>query len=463
MMNSTFKQQYSVKILGRTLGLSWQNILLCLIAVAIVLRIGVSFLHGNTVSELPGIHDQISYDRLAIRVLNGYGFSFAEQHWPMTRAGEPTAHWSFLYTLYLTGLYALFGSQPLIARLFQAAIVGGIQTYLVYRIGEKTFSKNVGLVSAAITAFYIYFIYYSGALMTEPFYITAILSSLFFALQTAESKNRSQDARLGFALGISIAIAVLLRQVFLLFLPFLYLWIWLARSRRGLGIPVVSTVLSLLILVLSILPISLYNQSRFGRFVLLNTNSGYAFFWGNHPIYGTHFISILPEEMGSYQSLIPEEIRTLDEAALDQELLKRGLQFVIDDPRRYILLSLSRIPAYFMFWPSSDSSLISNVSRVASFGIMLPFMIYGLFLAAKYTRDRPGKFLLNLLSSFEGLLILFAFVYTGVHLSTWALIRYRLPVDAVLIPFAALSLSQLFHLKPDIARTTGRDPALPEK
>jgi hypothetical protein len=40
---------------------------------------------------------------------------------------------------------------------------------------------------------------------------------------------------------------------------------------------------------------------------------------------------------------------------------------------------------------------------------------------------------------------LLGFIYTAIPLLTWALIRYRLPVDAVLIPFAAFLLSDLFH------------------
>jgi len=401
-----------------------------------VLRLVSAFLQGNEVTELPGIYDQVSYDRLASRVVAGYGFSFAENHWPMTRAGEPTAHWSFIYTLYLAAIYALFGHQPVVARLLQAVIVGGLQTYLTYLIGEKAFSRAVGLIAAGISAFYIYFIYYGGALMTEPFYITAILCSLFLAMRIAETDDRGQNIKLGMGLGIAIAITIILRQVFLLFIPFMFLWIWITRLRLRLSLPVVSTILSLGLVVLSVLPISLYNQHRFGRFVLLNTNSGYAFFWGNHPIYGTHFIPILPSE--TYQSLIPEELRNLDEAALDQALLQRGLQFVFDDPKRYLLLSLSRIPAYFVFWPSSDSGLLSNISRVSSFGVMFPFMLYGLFLSVR------KKQLLNLLISPSGLLILFIGIYAAVHLLTWALIRYRLPIDAVLIPFAAFSWLHIF-------------------
>lgn len=441
---NTQVSQYSIRVFDKNYTFSWQIVLLLIGIIAILARLLSAFYQGNTVTILPGIYDQVSYDSLARRVVDGYGFSFAENHWPMTQAGEPTAHWSFLYTLYLAVLYFLFGPQPLIPRLVQSVIVGGLQTYIIYLIGEKMFSKSVGLIAAGIIAFYIYFIYYSGALMTEPFYITAILYSLLVAIQLSENKSKHTDIKLGIFLGIALGITVLLRQVFLLFIPFLFLWIWMARFKRGFRLPLVSTVLALALLLLCIVPVTLYNQSRFGRFVLLNTNSGFAFFWGNHPIYGTHFLPILPEELGTYQDLVPVEIRHLDEAALDQELLRRGLQFVIDDPKRYILLSLSRIPAYFTFWPSSGSGIISNLSRVGSFGIMLPFMLYGLFLAIKRTVSEKGNPIINLIISPTGLLLLFTIIYSSIHLLTWALIRYRLPVDAALIPFAGLAIYDLY-------------------
>ena len=435
--------QYSIRLFRRSHAVSVQNILLAISAIAIVLRVASAFLQGNNITELPGIYDQISYDSLASRVVDGYGFSFAENHWPLTRAGEPTAHWSFLYTLYLAGIYTLFGHQPLIARVLQAVIVGGVQIYLIYFIAERTFSKTVGLIASGLTAFYIYFIYYDGSLMTEPFYIVAILWSLFLAIRLAETEDYKQNIRSGIGLGIAVGITILLRQVFLLFIPFLFLWIWIARLNRSRSLPVVSTILSLSLIVVCVLPISLYNKSRFGRFVLLNTNSGYAFFWGNHPMYGTQFIPILPSE--TYLALIPEDLRNLDEAALDQELLRRGIQFIVDDPKRYIFLSLSRIPDYFMFWPSSQSSLISNISRVASFGIMLPFILYGLFINLRKKWMGMGNHLVNLLTSPEGLLLSFILIYSVIHLLTWALIRYRLPVDAVLIPFAAFALADIFE------------------
>ena len=417
-----------------------QYLLLAILLFSVFLRVVVAFAMGDTVVELPGIFDQISYHNLALRVLGGHGFSFGELWWPITPANAPTAHWSFLYTIYLVLVYFIFGPHPIAARILQAVIIGILHPYITYRIGGKLFSRNIGLAASAITAVYVYFFYYGAALMTEPFYITAILFSLWIGIQLSEITDKKRDIKLGLALGFSLAITLLLRQVFLLFIPFFFLWIWITRFRLSrpssplrTRMPLLSTVLSFALIAAFILPVTLYNYSRFHRFVLLNTNSGYAFFWGNNPIYGTKFIPILstPE----YQAMIPEEVRHLDEAALDQELLKRGIQFVMDDPKRYILLSLSRIPPYFMFWYSSDSTMLSNVSRIGSFGVSLPFMLYGLFLGVKKSRG-----FWNLLFSPQGLLMVFALVYSGVHILTWTLIRYRLPVDAVMIPFAGYAL-----------------------
>jgi len=433
MSNETNGRNSIQRIWGRV----GQRPLLPIILISVLLRVTVAFAMGDTVVELPGVFDQVSYHNLALRVVGGHGFSFGELWWPITPADAPTAHWSFLYTLYLALVYSLFGPHPISARILQAMIVGILHPYIIYRIGEKLFSRNIALTAAAITAVYVYFFYYGAALMTEPFYITAILFSLWIGIQLSENTDKKKDIKLGFALGISLGITLLLRQVFLLFIPILILWIWITRFRLSRKLPLLSTVLSIALIALFILPVTLYNQSHFGRFVLLNTNSGYAFFWGNNPIYGTKFIPIL--STAEYQAMIPEEVRHLDEAALDQELLKRGIQFVMDDPKRYVLLSLSRIPPYFMFWYSSDSSMLSNISRIGSFGVFLPFMLYGLFLGVRNVSANGNRFW-NLLFSPQGLLITFAFVYSGVHILTWTLIRYRLPVDAVLIPFAGFAL-----------------------
>lgn len=423
--------------------LSWA--LGLILALAVLLRLGAAFYVGDTVEALPGTADQLSYHHLALRLLGGHGFTFGEPWWPLTAAGAPTAHWSYLYTFYLALVYLLFGPHPLAARLIQAALVGLLQPYLAFWLGRRVFSVKVGLFAAALTAIYPYFVYYAATLMTEPFYITAILAALSFAillnqaLQSEAGADRRQTLSYALALGVTLSVTVLLRQLFLLFVPVMFLWIWMANRWRISRRLLVSALTSGAVLILFILPFTIYNYQRFQRFVLLNTNAGFAFFWANHPIYGSRFIPILPPEMGSYGDLIPQELRKLDEAALDQALLREALGFIGQDPARYVRLSISRIPAFFMFWPSADSDLISNVARAGGFGLLLPFIVYGLG-RAFVPKPPVQRFSLGLPSN---LLLLFVLFYTLIHLLSWALVRYRLPVDAVFMIYAGLAFTDL--------------------
>lgn len=434
--------------------LSSRRMLGLVILLAVVLRVASALYQGDVVNTLPGIYDQVSYDGLARRLLQGHGFSFGEAHWPATRANEPTAHWSYSYTLYLTGIYALFGLHPLVARVLQAVLVGVLHSWLIWRLGRRLFQPGVAVLASALSAVYIYFFYYAGALITESFYIVSILWSFDVALRLAgypldAGSTVSPLRRHSFTwveFGLAIGATVLLRQLFMLFVPFLFGWVWWNRRQavtasrpswparlwaHGAGFLVTVAVVAALIL-----PWTIRNYRAFGVFTPLNTNSGFAFFWGNHPIYGTHFVGILPADGPSYQDLIPTELLDLNEAELDQALLRRGVDFVLADPQRYLLLSISRFSEYFKFWPTAESGAISNIARAGSFGLALPFILCGLALALRALwRPPAGRQRAALL-----LLYMFMLVYTGIHVLTWTLIRYRLPVDAFLLLFAAYAI-----------------------
>jgi 4-amino-4-deoxy-L-arabinose transferase-like glycosyltransferase len=428
-----------------------RRILVITLAASVLVRVAAAIYIGNSVDVLPGTFDQVSYHNLAIRVVGGHGFTFGEPWWPATDADAPTAHWSYLYTGYLVLIYKLFGLNPLVARIIQAVIVGLLQPYLAYRIGRFLFNPVAGLAAAILTAFYAYFIYYSATLMTEPFYILAIMASLLISMRlvgkvSEDGENQNgilarENLWMGVWLGLTLGVAVLMRQLFLLVVPFILIWIWWASGKRIW----ISLFVSVVMIIIMVIPFTIFNYLQFDRFVLLNTNAGYALFWSNHPIYGTSFVPILTEDLGSYSALIPEDLLSLDEAALDQELLKLGIGFILEDPIRYLLLSISRIPPYFTFWPSASSGLISNISRVFSFGIMLPFMLYGLY---RSFAERVKPLIMQPLF----LIYLFMIIYTGIHILTWTLVRYRLPVDAVLVIFAGLAVVDLINRVPGVKK-----------
>ncbi len=170
-----------------------------------------------------------------------------------------------------------------------------------------------------------------------------------------------------------------------------------------------------------ILPWTVRNFAVFERFLLLNSQAGLALWNANHPDLGTKF-----EAAAMFP--IPEDLRGLNEVDLTNELMRRGVQLILADPGRFLLLSLDRLRMWFIFWPMRESSLISNIARPLSFGVSLPFIIIGLVRSVREWR----RWLL---------LYLFIALYTFIHVISWVQIRYRMPVDLALVPFTGLGLA----------------------
>lgn len=436
--------------------------LAAIVLAAVTLRLAVAVVMGNTVDNIDAIYDQRSYDMLAQRVVEGYGFNFGVDWWPLTRAGQPTAHWSFLYVSYLAGVYALFGHLPVVARILQAAAAGVIIPWLVYYLGKRAFGAPAGLAAAAISAVYIYFIFYAAALMTETFFT---LGWLWVLVQATGLRAQPHPAlRHWTLLGLAMAFTVLLRQVFLPLAGLVLAWLVItqpAPRRRALR----GAALAAAVVVAAILPWTLRNYRVFGQFVLLNTNGGYVFFWANHPVHGTNFMTLLPEDI-PYTSLIPEELRGLDEAALEKALMRRALDEIAAHPGRYILLSINRIKDQFKFWPTRESGLISNLSRVGSFGIFLPFGVVGVVMAVRRSwraaAAQGASFWARApawCATDVSLWLACYLLYTAVHLASWAAVRYRLPSDILLIVFAGLPAGQILQTLSAHRRAPAQSPA----
>jgi 4-amino-4-deoxy-L-arabinose transferase-like glycosyltransferase len=395
-----------------------RRLLLAVVLGAILLRLPVAVLMGDQVTVLPAVHDQISYDALARSLLAGRGYQFPEDWYPFTPAETPTAHWSFAYPLYLAGVYSLTGYHPLAARILQAVVGSALIAILLYLIGRRVASEAVGLAAAALAAVYGYFVYYSAALMTETFFIVLVLAALYLCLALRERPTIAGWLSLGLALGL----ATLLRQTALLLVPFLLLWlVWELRKSR---VAWWSYTLPLIVMGLLIAPWTIRNYRVFDHFLLLNSNAGYAIYASSNPSLGSDWRNdrvVVP---------VPPELAGRNEAELDQALTRQAIKIIIADPLRYLRLSLDKSLEYFKFWPSADSSRISNINRVLSFGLFLPFMALGLFFSlTEWRRFLP--------------LYLFMVVHTAIYLLTWPSPRYRLPVDAVLLLFAGLALHEL--------------------
>lgn len=411
----------------------------------VVLRVGIALYLGDEVNAPPNLVDQSSYHNLAARLLEGEGYSFDRSWYPSTPPSTPTAFWSFLYPLFLAGIYLVFGPHPLAARLVQAVLAGILLPWGAYRLAGRLFPERprVPVLALAAAAGYSYFALYAATLMTESLFIICLLWSLCaaFDLDRALAQGERVPVRLALSLGLSLGLATLIRQSILPWAAILFLWL-LWRSR--LNVPtferlnvktqhryrraLLPLALAGAVIVACILPFTVRNYLVYGRFLLLNSNTGYAMYSAQHPMHGTSF-----QEYAA--APLPEDLlnRGLNEAELDSELLRRGIRFVIDDPVRYLKLSWSRLLDYLSILPEASTTPLHAVGRIVGYGLYAPFMLYGLILALASPRTREGSHLA----------LLFMLCYSVLHVLTWAMVRYRLPVDAVAMPFVALALDDL--------------------
>jgi hypothetical protein len=384
--------------------------------------------------------------------------------------------------------------------------------------GQRANASIVPLLAAAFAAVYAYFIIYGAMVQTEAFYICALLWSLERTLALSESLTPDSRPLIpALTLGLSLGVATLLRQSILPWVAVLFAWLlWQGYRGRNLRGALLAVSAAALTLALCVLPFTIRNYVAYGDFLLLNSNAGYAMYSAQHPLHGTSF-----QEYAA--APLPADIdgAAMNEATWDKALMARGIGFILAEPGRYLLLSLSRVRDYFVFWPTADSSLLFNLGRVLSFGIFLPFMLYGIVVEVKAkikakaeaedevkdedeaevevgvededkaedeaededeaevgvddevkvedeaeVKGRGGDtgIPLETLGGDKGsgeawggyfstsaltLTLTFAFFYSALHIFTWAMSRYRLPVDAVLLIYAAAGVA-------DLARRWGR-------
>lgn len=399
---------------------------------AFLLRAGTAVWLGNKmeVLEAGGTHDQVSYDMLAYRLAHGYGFTFPQAWYPWVPPDTPTSYYSGTMVLHLALIYQLFGYNPLIPRLLYA-LLGTLIVFLIYRLGKRLFGERAALCAALLAAVYAYLVLYSATLLTETPFI------LFLLLAIDQTYALAPKPAIGgfVLLGVGLAGAVLFRMAVLPYVVVLLFWLLWKRRRQRLTagqrqpFPLWQILIPVAILVAAVLPWTVRNYGLYGRFMLLESQFGHVFWNGNHPD--------RPADWGEvgWVAPLPADLTGLNEADLTYELLARGQQELLSNPVRFLRLTLGRARVFFMFWPSASSSLMSNLGRVLSFGICLPFMLAGLVLSRRRWRELLP-------------LYLFLVIHLGVYLSSWVMIRYRVPADAVLLLFAGLTWSLILEWAP---------------
>lgn len=304
-----------------------------------------------------GLDDMFQYDMLARSIASGNGFRwYAEEDLNMLKQyvdfdlstaksydpqyGLYTSFRAPLYPTFLAIVYFIFGqefSRFFYARLAQAIFLGAPLAPLTYLVAKQiTFhfplSKDmenrkwkVEELSAWIVACYPMLLVYPLGLGTEnPFFIL-LLCSFYFLLKSINQPSIFQFLLAGIFLGLTS----LTRSVILPFAGVAILYLVYIHRKQVL--------LALLSFVIVIAPWIIRNSLLHGKLTGIETSMGYNLYLGYHPLGNGSFI------FGPSLDLLT----IMDDSERDEIGTQKALEFIQDQPERFIPLALNRLGFFF--------------------------------------------------------------------------------------------------------------------
>lgn len=213
-----------------------------------------------TVPTAP-VSDYVAYDRFAWHVATGQGYS---------SGANPSSDYAPGYTLFLAGIYWLFGWSHLAAKLANV-LAGALVVALAHRCGRLLWGGRAGLAAAWVVACFPSLVLYAGLLASENLYVPLLLGALCLMLS-------GRGWRAAALCGALLAYGVLTRPVSEALpllapaLPWLRGWPW----RRALRFAAVCWLCVALVLA----PWVVRNARIYHTFVLVTTTLGGNLFDG---------------------------------------------------------------------------------------------------------------------------------------------------------------------------------------
>jgi hypothetical protein len=420
---------------------AWRRLLVSLpliVVVAVGARVGFAWNEGRQlpatlVGTVPFLQET---GNIARSLALGKGFSDA------FREGTGATAWlTPVYPLLLAGIFRIFG-------IFTAAsFIGAVTLNIafsaaaclpIFYSGRKIAGVSVGAAAAWFWAVF------PNAIMI-PFEwvwdtcLTALLAALilWFTLKLAESVRARDWCLYGLLWGGALMTNAALASL----LPFLLGWATYHASRRGRQIlGLVALAVSMMLLCCT--PWTVRNYVAFHRFVPLRSTFPFALWLGHNPVFDPR--SPVTTRVTAYEE--GREYKRLGETAFMQKKWTGALNFIRTHPALEVILFERRFVA---FWAGLDSpfkrfleteSLGDRIVLLANFLASLG-TLGGL--VAVWIKWRHYAFVLSAVP------VIFPWIYYA----TEPYLRYRQPIDPILMLLTALALDALLHRQSD-ARAT---------
>lgn len=264
------------------------------------------------------VSDSGIYDEFARSLAAGRGYAYAE--------GQLTAYWPVGTAALYGALYHVFGAGP-VPIVVLNLLLGLLAVALTHALAHRYFDVRTATVAAWLVACWPLMIQFTTILASELLFLVLLMATLYAWGHRAIAPL----PRAGLWGGLLCA-AVYVRPTALpLFIILPLAQAWQERAWHG---ALTSALVAVIVAAAMLAPWALRNQAVFGTPVLVSTNFGPNLWMGNNP-----------DSKGVYMDL-PSDAPT-HEVERDRHLKRVAVEFILENPRRYMELSLKRLVATF--------------------------------------------------------------------------------------------------------------------
>lgn len=389
---------------------------------ALVVRIGYLWESSDNPTFLIPIIDMMRHHHAATAAISS-GTSD-----PIFQAGRP-----YFYPLFLSAIYYVFDASITHAKSIQA-VLGSITCLLTFSLGARVFGRSVGILAGLITAFYGPMIFWEAELVASGWGAlwTVVLLSLLIR------KAEDYDWKVLCLVGLTGALAIITRPVFIPFLLAASVWVLSVQARfHRSAVPVVRGA-ALLLAGFSLVaaPVLVLSDRATGRARLLAPPGGLNAYIGNNEDIcktlsirpGPEFDQLLNWPVRHGYTTIPEQSRFF---------YGQVREFISEEPFLFVkglarkagqYLSSTEAPRtldiyVFRQWSALMGALVWKIATFGfPWGALLPLAIVGLILRWKQT---PTP------------IVLLVALYPIVLIAIFMAGRYRIPVVPAMAILAA--------------------------
>ena len=369
--------------------------------------------------------------RVARAIAAGEGFSSPLR---MVDSG-PTAWFTPIYPYLVAGIFKLWGiysySSEIVIQTLNCAFAS-LTIIPIHAIAKRTFGNGAATGAAWAWAFFPTALFFPIIWIWET-----TLAALFFALIFWATLALRREHKLLPWLGYGTlwVVGTLINPSILSLFPFFLAWlVWEAHKESAPWAKPVAA--ALLIFTIGLVPWTIRNYRVFDKFIVLRSNFGLELWLGNNPnVIGG--MSLLSHPNDNPQEA--EKYKEMGEIAYMADKEHEAFAFMRTHPRDTLDSMFRRFVENWLDFTDSPLDTWSRVSLYARAFIVMNCLFPLLsFLGALYAYRARGSEALP----FAMVLLIFPLVFYLTHSS----LRYRFPIDPVMMVLAAGAVPSLLPL-----------------